>query len=551
MPSVTLGSEHHLIPKGVNTAAENQHNNNEGNSPTVMLKSKLKISSPVQAIGSSGHSSHPDSIPRTSPVATVVLVAEFDFKAENKHELTISAGEVLKLIERKGNGWILVKPVGRLGEVGLIPASYVHAVSMGKEQSTTKIDENCLSKRNSQKERCLSPKSLSSTSTELLKTRSHMKNALSDSSEVENHFSFQSAASSASTTVSPKTSPKNSISGIPMGEIVPVSGLVKNAEVSNGRYWYRVDIVMSDGKKRHLCRYYQDFYKLHCALVNHITRCVPKNDEDLNELMAKLPSLPDPIARPDLETLQSILLQRCQSLNVYIFKLVQNKSHLNYGKVLTEWARPRLGDIELAGGIELSGDSLHNILDPMPTNTKGKPLLTVKTSVTPPLPQPMGQPMGFYANRTVSGSSQTSLSSLPAWPSPTLSTGHGFHQEKQVSTPTIHEGQEKGFEDWLTSPVEPLLIPRRRNISVSSTTRSDIKAKVFHNGDIFALRVLYGCKLSDLKGSIAKRLECDLDALALSYKLLKQDAFFPLEDDKELTMAMDQEKLHIGIKISA
>ncbi|PSK37760.1 hypothetical protein C7M61_003004 [Candidozyma pseudohaemuli] len=41
------------------------------------------------------------------------------------------------------------------------------------------------------------------------------------------------------------------------------------------RYLYRLDITMSSGKQIFLCKYYQDFYNLHVALVTSLGRLVP------------------------------------------------------------------------------------------------------------------------------------------------------------------------------------------------------------------------------------------------------------------------------------
>jgi hypothetical protein len=532
---------------------------------------KLNISSPVmQNQKGEANTSFTSSsekaviaIPRSSTDSPIVLITKFDFKAEHKNEITVGVGEALKLVERKGNGWILVKPIGRLGEAGLIPASYVRIVKMDKENQDPEQDEMWLSRtqsKESSRTTCLSSKHSSNTKIPTPDTHT------SDDTD-DNYFSFLSSVSS-STSLSAKNStnpsPKSSVS-ISVGEprvATPVEGRVINADICNGRYWYRVDITMNDGKKRHLCRYYQDFYKLHCAALDYLSRT---KEEDVVSL---LPALPDPIARPDLHTLESILLQRCQSLNIYIFKLVQNKHMLDYGKVLNDWTSPRLGDIELSSDLQLSSEAIQDMLSPIPTKANAssrlgqiakpqiaKPVLTVKTSVTPPLPAPAQSNFSFYKDRTGSVSStisQSSATSPRIWPSPIMVSQPTFRSERTSSTPTIHEGHE--FDDWLTSPVEPLLIPRRRNFSNPSSPGIsqrpvDIKAKVYHNDDIFALRLKFGCRLADVKSSIARRLECSVEKLELYYKDLVQNVFIAMDDDNDLDIAMTQEKLFVEIKL--
>jgi bud emergence protein 1 len=49
---------------------------------------------------------------------------EFDFTAESAQELSAKSGEALSVVAYLGN-WFIAKPVARLGEFGLVPASYV------------------------------------------------------------------------------------------------------------------------------------------------------------------------------------------------------------------------------------------------------------------------------------------------------------------------------------------------------------------------------------------------------------------------------------------
>lgn len=532
--------------------------------------------------------------PRSCPVPAVILISKFPFKAENRYEISVGVGEAFKLIERKGNGWIVVKPIGRLGDAGLIPASYVRIVSLDS-QTGTKFDEQWLHRSSSMNgEATDSPsRSMTPTNSSHVPSRtpakemgkpmstSEISSQHSDSAE-EAHFSFQSTASS-STTAAPSPnpskapSPKNSIVALPVRATqIPtaVSALVKNADLCGGRYWYRVDVAMSDGKNRHLCRYYQDFYKLHCSMVDHLIKN-KSSDEDMSDVIAKLPTLPDPIARPDLQTLESILLQRCQALNVYIFKLVQNKHGYDYGDVVSTWISPRHGDVEFRGDLRLSQSSIQDMMGPIPTNLSNpntsldgkavmKPVLTIKTSVTPPLPALYSpQPTTNLKLRSTSMSSlssqQTSASSPRLWYSPTMPSAPTFMSERSHSTSTIHEGQTAEFDDWLTSPVEPLLIPSAkrksnngRNGSISSViTQRQLgkKAKVYHQGDIFALKLKHGCQIDDIRASISRRLECGMDSLVLKYRSLVTEEWVRLMDDEDVEMAMDQEKLLIEVMI--
>lgn len=59
---------------------------------------------------------------------SVILVAKFRFNAENPHEISVNKGDILKLLDRPGNGWLLVKFIDKLEKPGLVPATYVEIV---------------------------------------------------------------------------------------------------------------------------------------------------------------------------------------------------------------------------------------------------------------------------------------------------------------------------------------------------------------------------------------------------------------------------------------
>ncbi|CAH7669926.1 hypothetical protein PPACK8108_LOCUS4585 [Phakopsora pachyrhizi] len=72
---------------------------------------------------------------------TLCGVVRFQFTAEKPDELTANKGESLIIIAHCNQNWFVVKPIGRLGGPGLIPASYIQAQEMasGKFLSPQKI----------------------------------------------------------------------------------------------------------------------------------------------------------------------------------------------------------------------------------------------------------------------------------------------------------------------------------------------------------------------------------------------------------------------------
>ncbi|WEJ95196.1 hypothetical protein PSN45_002709 [Yamadazyma tenuis] len=55
----------------------------------------------------------------------VILVSTFTFKSETSQELSVNKGDLLKFIDKKPGGWLLVKSLDNLNNCGLIPATYV------------------------------------------------------------------------------------------------------------------------------------------------------------------------------------------------------------------------------------------------------------------------------------------------------------------------------------------------------------------------------------------------------------------------------------------
>lgn len=209
----------------------------------------------------------------------IILVTKYDFHAELDSELSLNKGDLLKLVDKLDNGWILVKFIDKICKPGLIPSSYVDIVVNDPINPIT-ID-------------WLQDKSI---------------NANFSQWEFKNFFKI----------VQPTT-----INNKPY----PLSLSISNFYLYNERYWYRLDIVYSDHSKHHICRYYQDFYNLHISLL----------EIHLDKNLVSLPKLPEPIPLnlKDFD-LVHLLLKRCNDLNVYMNKLILIKNFQIY-LLLVNW----------------------------------------------------------------------------------------------------------------------------------------------------------------------------------------------------------------------
>lgn len=215
--------------------------------------------------------SDPVLIPSTSKLKSnnIILVTKYDFDAELANEVSVHKGDLLKLVDKLDNGWILVKFIDKICKPGLIPSSYVDIVV---NDPVNPITINWLQDK--------------------------LSNVNFSQWEFKNFFKM----------VQPTT-----INNKPY----PVNLSISNFYLYNERYWYRLDIVYSDQSKHHICRYYQDFYNLHINLL----------EINLNKSVVNLPKLPEPIPLKlkDLD-LVHLLLKRCNDLNIYMNKLILIKN---------------------------------------------------------------------------------------------------------------------------------------------------------------------------------------------------------------------------------
>lgn len=193
----------------------------------------------------------------------IVLMVKYNFKGENKQELSAKTNDFVKFLHRPGNGWLYVKSL-ETGEKGLIPASYVNiivndlinpiTIEWLKDTVPSGVDSNTTNPRNS-----------------------------------EDLFEFERL-----------TFPQ---------EIV-VSKVLKY----NDRIWYRIDIICNNGDSIYISKFYQDFYNLHISLTQ------------LNHSLPKLPSLIK-ISDKTLDYQYDEIISRCNELGEYFDQLLKNPKY--------------------------------------------------------------------------------------------------------------------------------------------------------------------------------------------------------------------------------
>lgn len=218
----------------------------------------------------------------------VILVSKFDFQAETREELSVSKGDVLKLLDRLSNGWVLVKFIDKMLPPGLVPCLYV---DIAVNDPLNPITVSWLHQAG--KDSSLQSKSF---------VDAQVKTLLANNVPI-------------------------TINNMPY----PLTVAVSHYLTFENRFWYRVDVTYSTGQQGYLCRYYQDFYDLHVSILEMY-------NTSGNQDVAKPPKLPEPIPSNKRESaeMREIFSNRCRDLSAYMNELILNKSY-QASPILVDW----------------------------------------------------------------------------------------------------------------------------------------------------------------------------------------------------------------------
>lgn len=266
----------------------------------------------------------------------VILVSKFDFEAEGSLELSVKKGDVMKLVDRIGDGWIVVKLVDRMTPAGMIPASYV---DIAVNDPVNPITLSWLQK----------------TDDAPLRANFNTDNFLE--MEIKNKLLLN------------KVSTVNN-------QPYPTSASISNCLLFENRHWYRVDVAYSNGSMSFICRYYQNFYNLHISLMEMVDQ-IKKEHPTADDLT--LPKLPEPMPSyqlADSKNVVAALLKRCQELNTYISKLIQNRN-FQTSEMLLLWLDVSYKDLggfsNPQGKPKMSNEEINNTILPDSVNALKPP----------------------------------------------------------------------------------------------------------------------------------------------------------------------------------
>ncbi|WBW73699.1 Cdc42 GTPase complex scaffold subunit Scd2 [Schizosaccharomyces osmophilus] len=284
-------------------------------------------------------------------------VVQFDFVAERPDELDAKAGETVIIIARSNHEWLVAKPIGRLGGPGLIPLTFIQLRDLKtgaviKHISEAILRTSCIPRVEDWKRaatdykkssiplgtfHCPAEDTASSTGFE---SKSTLTDAVKSSPppSISTSQISSSKLSSLSANNDGQCIPSGSSNNFPLSNASHViAAMVEAYFVHNDQFWYLVRAVMSDGRHRNLCRYYEDFYYLQLTLLD-----VFPSEAGRGKNRRVIPYMPGPV--DDVNELVSS--QRALDLDVYVKEICRLPSHLLESDYIKKFFLPMDGDVD-------------------------------------------------------------------------------------------------------------------------------------------------------------------------------------------------------------
>lgn len=422
-----------------------QHNNKNDN----VIDQGNPINSKIPSAGSLGNK-----------LANQALyaIAVFDFKAERSDELDLQVGENLIICAHHDYEWFIAKPITRLGGPGLVPVLYVKIIDMAGSTGINNISPddtvgiiNLFQIPTVEEWKALTAKyqALSIPLGQISQSEPS-STANSQFFQKEGSYSNRSSLSSSKTYL--------------------LEAGVDSYQLEHGRYQYSVVARLSNGKTRHLYRYYQDFYDLQVKLLEMF----PLEAGKIENSRRIIPSIPGPLINVN----DSISKLRREKLDLYLRGLIALPPHVSRSE-------------EVLGLFEV----LDNGYDREVDSAKGD-----RTS------KPVQQRSNYQQDRLLQYSNLQS------------------HIQRNSLTPSLESPIQRSRSSSSTNVLNGPSI----NTSISTSHHSNgekllkIKVKFYYEDDIFVLLLPASLRLADLRTKLARRLDIESGELGV-HLFLKSD----------------------------
>lgn len=385
----------------------------------------------------------PQQAPQQAPIhrnssQTLYAVTVYAFKAERDDELDVEEGENLIICAHHDYEWFIAKPINRLGGPGLVPSLYVKIIDLVNPANTPSADTSMVDVINT----------LRIPTVEQWKDQTARYQALTiPLGSILN----QTAPVSLNSQYFQRELGSNRLS-LSLSKTTIVEASVDTYQLDHGRYQYLVVARLSNGRVRHLYRYYQDFYDLQVKLLE----LFPYEAGKIENSRRIIPSIPGPLINVN----DSISKLRREKLDYYLRNLVALPLHIL-----------RLEDVL----------ALFEVLE----NGVDREMVDTSVSRTS---KPISQKSNYQQDR--------------------LSQYLGFHNltnaNRTSTTPTsldlaLHRSLSSS-SNLATAPTAP---------STAELKLQKVKVKFYYDDDIFVLLLPTNLRLQDLKAKLGKRLNLD------------------------------------------
>lgn len=384
---------------------------------------------------------------------TLYALTLYNFEAERPDELSVRSGENLVICAHHEYEWFIAKPINRLGGPGLVPVLFVRIIDLLNPAKEHDPQEDLVEVINHFKiptvEQWKDQTAKYQASTIPLGHISNNAPAVSLNTQY-----FQKDPNAAPSSRSSLTSTKTTI--------VEVS--VDSYHLDKGRYQYLVNARLSNGKMRHLYRYYQDFYDLQVKLLE----LFPYEAGKIEHLRRIIPSIPGPLINVN----DSISKLRREKLDYYLRNLIALPNHISRSE-------------EVLGLFEVLPNGFDKEFTENKEDRSSKPVNQQSNY--------QQDRMSQYSN--IQRNTQNRTSATPSLESPI----------QRSPSPSV---------DAATSAS-----------STAAETKTKVKVKFYYEDDIFVLLLPVNLRLEDLKTKLIKRLSLDTEEYAESgvYLFLKND----------------------------
>ncbi|CUM68552.1 uncharacterized protein PRCAT00006278001 [Priceomyces carsonii] len=241
---------------------------------------------------------------------TLYAVTLYEFKAERDDELDVTPGENLIICAHHDFEWFIAKPITRLGGPGLVPVSYVKVIDMLNPTSSQNFDDDVVKLVNYFK----------IPTVEQWKDRTAKYQASTIPLGSISNSQAPPANSSTAQFFEKNPMPSNR-SSLSSNNMSILEAGVESYQLDNGRYQYLVVAKLSNGKRRYLYRYYQDFYDLQVRLLEMF----PYEAGKIENSKRIIPSIPGPLINVN----DSISKLRREKLDFYLRNLISLPSHIS------------------------------------------------------------------------------------------------------------------------------------------------------------------------------------------------------------------------------